>query len=211
MKAAAMLVSNSLSVDAAIGWIDAAIHCLGAEDTALHGAQGRVLAEDIRADRAIPDRDCAMLDGFAIEASASLGASAYNPVEVPLRPVDAGDALPAGSNAVVPLNLAQSDERGQVELVEAAAPGDNVEQQGAVAPVGAMVRAAIERDGGVVKELLTVHPPTTCAHRAHEAAAAGRMGRQQRTDVRPRPAVSPGRSATPWIASSPFSASAAAE
>jgi molybdopterin molybdotransferase len=149
-----------------------------------------------------------MLDGFAIEASASLGASAYNPVEVPLRPVDAGDALPAGSNAVVPLNLAQSDERGQVELVEAAAPGDNVEQQGAVAPFGAMlvlagtqltarhigllalaglgevpvirrplvrivlmrpprpgawedsngpmVRAAIERDGGVVKELLTV-------------------------------------------------------
>jgi molybdopterin molybdotransferase len=207
VKAAATL-SSSLSVDAAIAWVDAAIHCLGVEDTALDGAQGRVLAEDIRANRAIPDKDCAALDGFAIEANTSLGASAYNPVEVPLRPVDAGDALPAGSDAVVPLDLAQPDERGHVELVEAAAPGDNVEQQGAVAASGAMlvlagtqlaarhigllalaglrevpvirrplvrialmrplrpgawedsngpmVRAAIERDGGVVKELVTV-------------------------------------------------------
>lgn len=208
MKSAAILVSNSLSVDAAIAWVDAAIHCLGAEDATLDSAQGRVLVEDIRADRAIPDSDCAMLDGFAVEASASLGASAYNPVEVPLLAVDAGAALPAGTNAVVPLHLAQPDERGHVELVEAVAPGDNVEQQGAVAALGAMlvlggtqlaarhigllalaglaevpvirrplvrivlpspprpgvwegsngpmICAAIERDGGVVKELVAV-------------------------------------------------------
>jgi molybdopterin biosynthesis enzyme len=132
MKAVATLPAP-LSVDAAIAWVDAAIHCLGVEHTALDGAQGRVLAKDIRANRAIPDSDRAALDGFAFEANASLGASAYNPVEVPLRPVDAGDALPAGNDAVVPLDLAQPDERGHVELVEAAAPGDNVEQQGAVA------------------------------------------------------------------------------
>jgi molybdopterin molybdotransferase len=206
MKSAALPVSNPLSVDAAIAWVDASILRLGTEDAALESARRRVLAEDIRTDRAIPDRDCAMVDGFAVEASASLGASTYNPVDVPLHAIDASDALPTRSNAVVPLDLAQPNERGHLELIEAVAPGDNVDQRGAVAPSGSilvlagtklsarhigllalaglgevpvirrplvrivlarpprpgiwedsngpMLRAAIERDGGVVTQLI---------------------------------------------------------
>lgn len=147
MKAAGTFVSDTCSVDQAIAWIDAATSRLDSEDIVLAGAQvlgvtGRMLAEDIRADRAIPGEDCAMLDGFAVEARASLGASVYNQVELPLRAVDAGDPLPTGSDAVVPLDLAQPDDRGHVELVEAIASGDNVQRQGAVAVCGAILALA---------------------------------------------------------------------
>jgi molybdopterin biosynthesis enzyme len=51
--------------------------------------------------------------------------------------VAAGDALPAGTDAVVPLELAEPDERAYIEIVEAVPVGQNVEQQGAIATIGA--------------------------------------------------------------------------
>ncbi len=128
---------NHHSVDAAIAWVDAAVRSLDAEDAPLSTARGRVLAEDIRAAGPIPGSDRAALDGFAVEASASLGASAYNPVRLPLIAVAAGDALPAGTDAVVPLDLAAPDGRACIEIVEAVAAGHNVEHRGAVAAIGA--------------------------------------------------------------------------
>ena len=103
-------------VDAAIAWVDAAADHLDTEDAALDTARGRVLTEDIRAVRPIPTSDRAAVDGFAVEASASLGASAYNPVRLPLIAVAAGDALPAGTDAVVPLELAEPNGPACIEL-----------------------------------------------------------------------------------------------
>jgi molybdopterin molybdotransferase len=195
-------------VDAAIAWVDAAAHCLGTEDAPLHTARGRVLTEPMRALESIPGSDRAALDGFAVQASASFGASAYNPVRLPLIALAAGDALPAGTDAVVPLELAEPDGQGWIEMVEAVVAGDNVEHQGAIATTGAtlvpagtrlaarhiglltsaglsevpvvrrprvriliakpakagtwedsngpMIRAAVERDGGVIGETLAV-------------------------------------------------------
>jgi molybdopterin molybdotransferase len=195
-------------VDSAIAWIDAAACRLDTEDTPLCTARGRVLTEPIRAARPIPTSDRAALDGFAVQASASLGASAYNPIRLPLVAVAAGDALPAGTDAVVPLSLAEPDGQGRIEVVETVAAKDNVEQQGAIATIGAtlvsagtrlaarhiglltsaglsevpvvrrprvriliakpakagtwedsngpMIRAAVERDGGVIGETLAV-------------------------------------------------------
>jgi molybdopterin molybdotransferase len=195
-------------IDAAIGWVDAVAHPLDREDAPLRAARARVLAEDIRALRAIPTSDRAALDGFAVQASASLGASAYNPIRLPSIAVAAGDVLPAGTDSVVPLELAEPDERAYIEIVEAVAAGQNVEQQGALAAIGAtlvpagtqlaarhigllaiaglfrvpvvrrprvrillakpvkagawedsngpMIRAAVERDGGVVGECVEV-------------------------------------------------------
>jgi molybdopterin molybdotransferase len=51
--------------------------------------------------------------------------------------VAAGDVMPAGADAVVPLQLAEPGEQACIEVVETAAPGDNVEQQGAIAAIGA--------------------------------------------------------------------------
>jgi molybdopterin molybdotransferase len=133
---------NYSSVEAAIAWVDAAILPLNGEDVPLCTARGRVLTEPIRAAEPIPANDRATLDGFAVQASVSLGASAYNPMRLPLIAVAAGDALPAGTDAVVPFELAELDGQSFIEIVEAVAAGDNVEQQGAVATIGAILAPA---------------------------------------------------------------------
>ena len=50
--------------------------------------------------------------------------------------------LPAGTDAVVPFELAELDDQSFVEIVEAVAAGDAVEQQGAVAKIGAILAPA---------------------------------------------------------------------
>ena len=117
------------SVDAAIAWVDAAARSLDREHLPLRAAPGRVLTESIHASGPIPLSDRATRDGFAVQASASFGASAYNPVRLPLITVGAGEALPAGTDAVVPLELAEFDGQACIEAVEAVAAGDNVEQK----------------------------------------------------------------------------------
>ena len=158
-------------VDAAIAWVDATAHHLDTEDALLRTARGRVLTEDTRAVRAIPTSDRAALDGFAVQASASLGASAYNPVRLPLIAVASGDALPAGTDAVVPLESAEPDERAYIEVVEAAAAGHNVEQQGAIATIGATLVPAETQLAARHIGLLAIRrpvpgpgrPPAACA------------------------------------------------
>jgi len=125
-----------------MAWVDATTESLGPEDVRLPAARGRVLAEAIHALGPIPCENRAALDGFAIQASASLGASSYNPIRLPLIGVNAGDALPAGADAVVPLQLAERDDQACIEIVEPVAAGDNVEQQGAVATIGATMAPA---------------------------------------------------------------------
>jgi molybdopterin molybdotransferase len=144
------------SVDAAIAWVDAVAHSLDAEDVPPSTAWGRVLTEHIRAVQPIPADDRAALDGFAVRASASLGASIYNPVRLPLIVAAAGDALPAGTDAVVPLELAEPEGQGWIEVVEAVAAGDNVEQQGAVATIRATLVPAGKRLAAPHIGLLTI-------------------------------------------------------
>jgi molybdopterin molybdotransferase len=128
-----------VSLETAIAWIDAATPCLPTEQVALCNAPGRVLSEDSRAGSALPPCDRAALDGFAVRARESVGASAYNPLSLSAGAVAAGEALPADADAVVPFEHAQLDETSRIIVVEAAAPGANVERQGAVAAEGAML------------------------------------------------------------------------
>jgi len=130
-------VPDHHSLGSAIAWVSATTRSLDREDVSLPTAGGRVLTEAIHAPWSIPGKDRAALDGFAIEASASLGASSYNPIRLPLVSVAAGDALPVGADAVVPLQLAEPDDQAGIEIVEAVAAGDNIEQQGAIATIGA--------------------------------------------------------------------------
>jgi len=129
-------------MEPAVAWIDETVNALDIEDAPLPAARGLTLAEDIRAVQPIPTEDRATVDGFAVQASASLGAGVYNPIRLPLIAMAGGDALPAGTDAVVPRELAEPDGQGYIEVVEAVAAGENVEQQGAVATIGAtLVRA----------------------------------------------------------------------
>jgi molybdopterin molybdotransferase len=211
-----------VSFEEAVACVDAASPRLGTERVRLHEAMGRVLAEEVRAATPIPPDHCAALDGFAVRADGSLGASAYNPVELPLLAVTAGATLPPGTNAVVPLVAVDLNGLSHVQVVEPVAPGDNVERQGAVAAAGAllvatgarlsfrhismlaaaeidavevvrrprvqillaaptarapdsngpMIRAAVERDGGVIAEVTSL-PRARSSLEAALAATSG--------------------------------------
>jgi molybdopterin molybdotransferase len=130
------------SVEAATAWVDEAVDALDKEDAPLRTAQGLMLVEDIRAIRALPAEDRAAVDGFAVQASASLGASAYNPIRLPLIAVASGDALPAGTDAVVPRELAEPEGESCIEIVEVVAAAEHVQQQGAVSTIGATLVCA---------------------------------------------------------------------
>jgi molybdopterin molybdotransferase len=119
------------SVETAVSWIDAVARRLDRESVPLLEAARRVLTDDIRVQRPIPACDAAALDGFAVSADETIGASTYNPLNLPAIEVAAGAALPAGMDAVVPLDHAEPDDAGRVIVVDALAPGDNVDRQGA--------------------------------------------------------------------------------
>ena len=134
--------SARISVDAAFAWLDGAVYPLGQEDVPLRQAARRVLAEDIRAQRPIPACDSASVDGFAVAAHETLSASSYNPLSLPLIEVAPGDALCGETNAVLPLDQGELDGSGRVVVVEALAPGQNVDQQGTVVAAGGLLLPA---------------------------------------------------------------------
>lgn len=104
-------------------------------------AASRVLAEDIVSTGPIPPVDSATHDGFAVKADATLGASSYNPLLLPLHAISAGEAMPTGTDAVIPVRLGQVQSCA-IECVEAVAPAENVDLQGSVAPGGTMLAPA---------------------------------------------------------------------
>ncbi|WP_207587043.1 molybdopterin-binding protein [Halomontanus rarus] len=125
------------------------------ERLGLPAADGRVLAEAVRAIRDVPHYQRAAMDGYAVRAADTFGASARSPavLEVvdledestaadPVGPdtaarVHTGSELPAGADAVVMVEHADvleaestSGARTAVEITDAVAVGENV------APIG---------------------------------------------------------------------------
>src|SRR5271154_346566 len=131
-----------LSLNVVIAWVDRTVSRLPAESAPVSSVCGRVVAETIYATQLIPPADRALLDGFAVVASATIGAGSYNSLLLPLRVISAGDAMPPGTDAVIPLDLGQTQPPGVVECVEAVAPYENVEMQGCVAAPGALLASA---------------------------------------------------------------------
>ncbi|NUQ65753.1 MAG: molybdopterin molybdotransferase MoeA [Pirellulales bacterium] len=128
------------TVAEAIGWLDGRVQRLDEELLPLRGAAGRVLARDVASEVDVPGFVRAMMDGFAVRAADTAGASPYHrlPLAVvgesmPGRPfagrVGPGQAvrtmtgakLPDGADAVLP-----------VEVVEI--QGDRILAAGEVSP-----------------------------------------------------------------------------
>src|SRR5215472_17540078 len=115
-----MIVATHLSsLHAAISWVVGDTAPLAAETAPLALACYRVLGEEIRAARPIPMTDRALLDGFAVAAAATVGASSYNPLPLPLRPISAGEPIPPDTDAVIPLDLCQTRPPDVAECIEA--------------------------------------------------------------------------------------------
>jgi len=121
----------------ALACIDGMVRPVAPSRIKLGQAIGRTLAESIVNRYAHPGSAIALRDGVAVDAAATLDASSYAPAPIPGAPafVDVGDPLPAGADAVAPLDAIELRER-TVHVFAPIAPGDGVLPQGADAAAG---------------------------------------------------------------------------
>lgn len=108
-------------------------------------ALNRILAEDIRAPHPLPEFERTSVDGYAVRARDTFGASDSLPAyltligEVPMGDAPAfelgagqcalihtGGMLPKGADAVVMLEYTQSAHKNEIEISRAVAEGENV-------------------------------------------------------------------------------------
>jgi molybdopterin molybdotransferase len=166
----------------------AAIRALPPVELDLASAEGCVLAEDVTAAVALPSFDNSSMDGYAVLAADTSGASAHAPVSLAVTgEVAAGDTraldlapgtairimtgarLPAGADAVIPVELTDGGV-DRVQVRREVAPGSSVRYAGGDARQGEVLLAKGTR-------LKPMHIAV--------AASAGRG----RVLVRPRPRV----------------------
>ncbi len=131
---------------------------LGEESVELAAAAGRVVVEPALARADLPPFASSAMDGFAVRASDTPGSlpvafriAAGSPSAAELPPgaaagIATGGAVPAGADAVVPVELT-SELDGRVEISEAASPGAHVRPRGGDVMQGEVVVAAGTRLG----------------------------------------------------------------
>jgi putative molybdopterin biosynthesis protein len=107
---------------------------LEGETIALAAALGRVTAEPVWAKLSSPHYHGSAMDGAAVRAEDTLGASETNPVRLKLGSqatwVDTGDPLPPGTNAVVMIEHVQTVGEDEIELMAPVAPWHHVRAMG---------------------------------------------------------------------------------
>jgi molybdopterin molybdotransferase len=127
--------------------IDALVKPIAPRRIAIAAAVGRVLAEDVVVAAAVPASARVLRDGFAVAAEALSDASSYTPVQLaPTQRVDAGEALPAGTDAVAALDTVVERD-GRFAAIAPVAPGDGALAAGSDVKAGTLLRRA----GAVVR------------------------------------------------------------
>ena len=138
--------------------IDRLARPLAAEEVSLSQAWGRVLAEDVRAPADLPPFDRGMVDGYAVRAEDTFGASAGLPAyltvigevlmgeatDLAVGPGEAvksatGGMLPRHANAVVMVEHTNPVDETLVEILRPVAPGENVIRRGEDVKQGEML------------------------------------------------------------------------
>ncbi len=155
--------SRRQTVDDAVQWLNAQLAALPAEQIDLSAGAGRVLAEDVRSEVDVPGFTRGMMDGFAVRAGDTLGASPYNqlPLEIvgqslPGQPfggsvatgqavrIMTGAPLPHGADAVLPVERAEIQGR-MVAAQDEVPPQKHVSQVGEDIARGSLVLPAGRR------------------------------------------------------------------
>jgi molybdopterin molybdotransferase len=151
--------SERLSLVDAWAWLDACPDVTGSEPAPLDQSFGRVLAAPLVFPTDRPERDLALGDGYAVRAESTLGASSYNPLfltivakGVPLAAgcasaCQAGEALPPGADAVLPLEAGEAV-GGVLDVCAAVARGSGIGRKGQAARRDDVAIAAGRRLGG---------------------------------------------------------------
>lgn len=151
------------TVEQALEWLDSVLKPGGAESVSLADAHGRVLAKSITSNVDVPGFARGMMDGFAVRANDTLGASAYNrlPLTVigealPGQPyvgkVEPGGAvrimtgapIPDGADAVLPAEHVEIEE-DHIQVHVEVPPGKHVGVPGEDVASGTTVLAALRR------------------------------------------------------------------
>ncbi|HDQ72871.1 MAG TPA: molybdopterin molybdenumtransferase MoeA [Chloroflexi bacterium] len=146
-----------LQVEEALDRVLDVIEPLGAEEVPILDALGRFLAQDVHADVDVPPYANSSMDGYAILAADTAGASAETPVrlrvtgevaagyviETPVMPgaairIMTGAPLPPGADAVVKVEDTALEE-GWVQIFAEAPPGQYVRPAGEDVQQGARV------------------------------------------------------------------------
>ncbi len=131
------------------------------EDIPIAEALGRVTFASIRAPVSVPAFTRSTMDGYAVRAQDTFGASASLPMylalvgevpmgsapEIELAPAQAalihtGGMMPRGADAVVQIEVTQKSHEREVEILKSVAPGENVLQAGDDVQAGAEVLPA---------------------------------------------------------------------
>jgi len=122
---------------------------LETEDVGLEDAWGRVLAADLVVPQALPPCDISTMDGYALQAKDTFGASESSPAllevtgevlmgskpSLAVKPGEAvkiptGGVLPERADAVVMVEHTQFIDEHTIQVYHTVAPGENVMQQG---------------------------------------------------------------------------------
>ena len=152
--------SSMTPVDDYQSQVLAAIRALPPAQLALADAEGCVLAEDVAAAAALPSFDNSSMDGYAVLAADTAGASAQAPVTLPVTgEIAAGDTgafrllpgtairimtgaqLPVGADSVIPVELTDGGD-ARVQIRGAATPGGHVRYAGGDARQGEVLLPA---------------------------------------------------------------------
>src|SRR3954454_1107541 len=110
-----------------------ALDALKAEDVPVSEALGRVTAAPVWAAISNPHYHGAAMDGAAVRAEETLGASEAAPIRLRVgkqaEGVDTGDPLPAGMNAVIMVEHIQTHGE-DIEIMASVAPWQHVRSMG---------------------------------------------------------------------------------
>ena len=122
---------------------------IGTEEIALNQSLGRMIATDIISDCNLPDFPRATMDGYAVKASSSFGASEGNPAYLTVKgsiqmgespdftlnsgeaaKISTGGMLPQGADSVVMIEHTEAIDDNSIEIYKSVAPGQHVVQAG---------------------------------------------------------------------------------
>jgi molybdopterin molybdotransferase len=153
-------------------------------------AHGRFLAGAVHASRSLPGCDNSAMDGWAVRAEETLGATRDRPARLrivetvyagalPSRAVQPGEAarvftgapLPEGADAVVRQEAARADEEGQVSVFITVPPGKDIRRTGEEVLAGSPLFIAGQRvDANVLGVLASMGATTALVRRAPRVA-----------------------------------------
>lgn len=146
-----------ISVEEALKTILAGVYVLGTEKVHIIDALGRVIAEDVVSGRYIPPFDNSAMDGYAVKAADTVGASSEHPATLKVvadlpagytldRELQAGEAVrimtgapvPAGADAIV--RVEDTEKRGDVvRILCQVKPGKDLRRAGEDVKAGDVV------------------------------------------------------------------------